>query len=162
MKRAIFIGQAMPKNKRNPHDWPSLNRWLYSIGLNDKHIKEKFLYSALVDYFPGSINGSHVVPSKKDVKKEKKRLSKMIVDFAPELIIPVGRLSISYCLGRKVEPLKNQIGNSYRVDPYFMLGNKVAVIPLPHPSGASTWRHIPGNKKLLLRALRLLRDELGN
>lgn len=59
MRRVIFIGQAMPRVKRHPHDWPSLNKWLYSIGITDDQIKNNFCYSALVDYFPGSNGKSH-------------------------------------------------------------------------------------------------------
>lgn len=54
MKRIMFIGQAMPRLKRDLHDWPSLNIWLYSIGLTNDKIKKYFFYSALVDYFPGA------------------------------------------------------------------------------------------------------------
>lgn len=161
MKRAVFVGQAMPRLKRNPHDWPSLNLWLHQIGLTNKLIKENFLYTALVDYFPGSQNGSHVVPSKEEIEKERKRLRNSIVNFSPELVIPVGRLSISYCLNDTISVLENYIGNKYKVDPYLLLGFEVAVIPLPHPSGASTWRHNEKNKKLLLKALRLIKREVN-
>ena len=35
------------------------------------------------------------------------------------------------------------------------------VVPLPHPSGASGWPHVPGNRARLARALALVREELG-
>jgi len=160
MKKTIFIGQAMPKVKTHSHDWPSLNRWLYSIGLTDKQIKNHFRYSALVDYFPGSVDGSHVVPTSVDIEKERKRLIKTIVDFSPGIVVPVGVLSISYCIDEKQQPLVNNIGKIYKLDPYLVLGKKINIIPLPHPSGASTWRHKEDNKKLLNKALRILKKEL--
>lgn len=161
MKRTIFIGQAMPRVKRDPHDWPSLNEWLYSIDLTDDLIKKNSLYSALVDYFPGAVNGSHVVPSTKDIEVERDRLSKTINDFKPELVVPIGRLSISYCLSEKVQPLVKHIGNRYNTNPYGLYKEDVPIVPLPHPSGASTWRHKAENKLLLKKALSLLKEELG-
>ncbi len=160
MKRTLFVGQAMPRVKRNPHDWPSLNQWLYSIGLTDNHIKQNFLYSALVDYYPGAINGSHIVPSENEIVKERYRLAKTIRDFKPELVVPIGRLSISYCLNDKVQPLISNIGNIYKANPYKLYNGELTIIPLPHPSGASTWRHKKENKELLKKALNLLKENL--
>jgi hypothetical protein len=39
--------------------------------------------------------------------------------------------------------------------------NGVPVVPLPHPSGASSWPHQPGNRERLERALALVRAELA-
>lgn len=147
--------------KRRPHDWPSLNQWLYSIGLTDELLRENTLYSALVDYFPGAENGSHIVPSKKDIEKERNALAKTIADFNPELVVPIGRLSISYCLNQKVQPLTNLIGNTYLANPYVLYDRELTIIPLPHPSGASTWRHKKGNKELLKKALGILKANLN-
>lgn len=158
MKKTIFIGQAMPRYKRDPHNWPSLNAWLYSIGISLNEIREYFLYSALVDYFPGSKNGSHLVPSETEIKKERVRLIKTIRDFDPQIVVPIGKLSISYCLNQTLLPLNKNIGKIFEVDPYQALGYKVQVLPLPHPSGASTWRHNPENQKLLSNALALLKS----
>ena len=158
MKRVMFIGQAMPRSKSHPHDWPSLNKWLYSIGITDLDIKNNFYYSALVDYFPGSKNGSHLVPTPAEILKEKPRLYQNLLDFKPEIIVPIGKLSIAECLCQKLIPLNKTIGQSYFSDPYHLLGRPVTIIPLPHPSGASTWRHHPANKILLNSALNLIRQ----
>jgi hypothetical protein len=37
----------------------------------------------------------------------------------------------------------------------------VPVVPLPHPSGASSWPNFPANKLKLEAALGLVRDELA-
>lgn len=160
MKKTIFIGQAMPKFKRHPHDWPSLNQWLYSIRLTDELISKNFLYSALIDYFPGAMNGSHIVPTKDDIDKERERLINTITSFNPEIVVPIGRLSISYCLDEKVKPLVDNIGQIYITDPYLAMKKELIVIPLPHPSGASTWGHKKENKILFKKALKLLKNEL--
>ncbi len=160
MKRCMFIGQAMPRKKSSLFDWPSLNSWLYSIGLTNPQIEKYFFYSALVDYFPGSVNGSHNIPTKEEIGKEQKRLVSMIKIFNPEITVPVGRLSISYCLDQKTQPLKSVIGKIYIKDPYLALGREIPIIPLPHPSGASTWYNKPENKKLLIKSLNLLKSNL--
>lgn len=160
MLRTIFIGQAMPRVKRDPHDWPSLNAWVYSIGITQDQIRANFHYTALVNYFPGSKKGSHLVPSLEEIKKERERLKKTIQNFNPELVVPIGKLSISYCLNQNQLSLNQNIGKIFNIDPYQALGFNVPVIPLPHPSGASTWRHKPQNQKLLLQALNLLKSAL--
>ena len=160
MKRCMFIGQAMPRKKSSLFDWPSLNSWLYSIELTNPQIEKYFFYSALVNYFPGSVNGLHNIPTKEEIGKEQKRLASMIKIFNPEITVPVGRLSISYCLDQKTQPLKKVVGKIYTKDPYLALGREIPIIPLPHPSGASTWYNKPDNKKLLSRSLELLKNTL--
>jgi len=160
MKRVIFIGQAMPRHKLHPHHWPSLNKWLYSIGLTDTQIANNFLYTALLDYFPGARNGSHLVPTSAEIQKERSRLTKTIRDFHPETVVTIGKLSLAYCLRKRVVNLRDFIGKTFAVDPYGLVGSDLLVIPLPHPSGASTWSHKPGNKRLLKKALDLLKSNL--
>ncbi|MBI1871855.1 uracil-DNA glycosylase family protein [Candidatus Collierbacteria bacterium] len=160
MKRAIFIGQAMPRFKKHPHDWPTLNNWLYSIGLNDDLIRDNFHYSALVDYFPGSKNGTHRVPAGAEIEAERDRLRGTINDFQPEIIVPIGKLSITYCLGVKISKLNNYIGKTFLTNPYGLYLEKTLIIPFPHPSGASTWYRSQENNKLLQAALKLLKIRL--
>ena len=154
MKRAIFVGQAMPRFKKDVHDWSSLNSWLYSIGISYSQIKENFFYSALVNYFPGAQNGSHRVPTSEEIKKDRHRLKKTLNGFNPDLVIPIGRLSIAYCLNKKVEPLEVNVGKTFMANPYGLF-REVLIIPLPHPSGASTWHRT--NKRLLQVSLSLLK-----
>lgn len=160
MKRVVFIGQAMPRVKRHPHDWQTLNTWLYSIGITQNQIENNFLYSALVDYFPGAKNGSHLIPTEEEIEKERPRLAKTIKEFNPDLVVTIGKLSMSHCLRTEVNLLKDFIGKKFEVDPYGLVNKKLTVIPLPHPSGASTWRHNPENKKLLNKALQLLKENI--
>ncbi len=150
----------MPRYKENLHDWHSLNSWLHSINISDTHIKKYFFYSALVDYFPGAKNGSHRVPTKEEIAKESPRLKQLLLDFNPEIVVPVGKLSISLCLRMTFKNLSDVLGKAYSVDPYQFLKTEKIVIPLPHPSGASTWRYKKGNKILLQNVLKLLKSEL--
>ena len=74
----------------------------------------------------------------------------------PPLLIPVGRLAIDRFLGPR--PLAELIGREHAVEHE---GGRSVAIPLPHPSGASSWIHGPGNHALLDRALTLLAGRLG-
>jgi uracil-DNA glycosylase len=74
----------------------------------------------------------------------------------PALIIPVGRLAIERFLPKL--PLNELIGIRHAVD--YGMGHGVA-IPLPHPSGASSWIHQPGNAALVEKALQLIGSELA-
>ena len=70
----------------------------------------------------------------------------------PRLIVPVGGLAIKRLLG--LPQLTACIGERYELD-----GR--AVVPLPHPSGASGWTNVPANRERLAQALTLVRAELA-
>jgi uracil-DNA glycosylase len=69
----------------------------------------------------------------------------------PPLVVPVGGLAIKQLLG--ITGLAECIGRRYERD-------GVTVVPLPHPSGASSWLNLPANRKLTARAAALVRTEL--
>lgn len=70
----------------------------------------------------------------------------------PRLIVPVGSLAIRRLLG--IAGLAECVGLRYE------LAN-AAVVPLPHPSGASSWLNSPANRALTARAAALVRQELA-
>jgi uracil-DNA glycosylase len=55
-------------------------------------------------------------------------------------------------------PLDQLIGRVHEAE---HVGGRSRVIPLPHPSGASSWVNAPAHKRLLERALALIANELG-
>jgi uracil-DNA glycosylase len=69
----------------------------------------------------------------------------------PRLIVTVGGLALRSMLG--ITDLTSAIGEQFE-------RGGVPVVPLPHPSGASSWPHAPGNAERLERALELVRSEL--
>jgi len=73
----------------------------------------------------------------------------------PTLVIPVGKLAIGYFLGDR--PLSDTVGRSHQAT---HVGGSSLVIPLPHPSGASSWIHMPGHADLVERALGLIGEEM--
>lgn len=70
----------------------------------------------------------------------------------PRLVVPVGGLAIRELLG--VCGLAECIGRRYE------LGDAVA-IPLPHPSGASSWLNSQANRQLTALAAGLVREEIA-
>jgi uracil-DNA glycosylase len=70
----------------------------------------------------------------------------------PALIVPVGGLAIKRILGRS--GLADCIGRRSEQD-------GVAVVPLPHPSGASAWLNAPEHRALVSEAVELIRAELA-
>ena len=69
----------------------------------------------------------------------------------PRLVIPVGKLAIEQLMG-KVQ-LVDVIGQSFEKTIYGVTSD---VIPLPHPSGASTWFKKEPGISLLEEALKLI------
>ena len=69
----------------------------------------------------------------------------------PQLIVTVGGLALRRLLG--LAQLTDCIGARFERD-------GVPVVPLPHPSGASSWPNVPANRKRLDAALALVHAEL--
>jgi uracil-DNA glycosylase len=70
----------------------------------------------------------------------------------PRLIVPVGGLALRRLLGAS--------GLTANVGLRLTLG-RAAVVPLPHPSGASGWLNDPANRRRVVRAAALVRTELA-
>src|SRR3989454_1480906 len=70
----------------------------------------------------------------------------------PQLIVPVGGLAIRHLLG--LSGLADCVGRRDELD-------GAVVIPLPHPSGASSWLNAPANRELTASAAGLVRAELA-
>jgi len=70
----------------------------------------------------------------------------------PRLIVTVGGLALRRLLG--VPSLTPSVGNRYELA-------GTPVVPLPHPSGASSWPNVPANRKRLDAALELVHAELA-
>jgi uracil-DNA glycosylase len=70
----------------------------------------------------------------------------------PRLVVPVGTLAIAEVMGHR-GGLAEVVGTAHRL---VFEGYRADVIPLPHPSGASTWHRTEPGKSLLGRALGLL------
>ena len=71
----------------------------------------------------------------------------------PELIVPVGGLAARRLLGLK--SVTECVGSRFELD-------DAVAIPLPHPSGASSWLNNPANRARVTEAVGLIRQELAH
>ena len=135
----------------------TLFRWFERIGLTEDTVRDRLYISAITRCYPGphpSGRGDRV-PSPSERARCADWLDAELQIMRPPLIIPVGRLAIDRFLG--AVPLADVVGRAHQIT---HAGGISEVVPLPHPSGASSWIHQPGNAALLDRALDLLSDRL--
>lgn len=158
MKRVLFIGQAPPQNiQERPFGRTRLYKWLEEAGILESQQKN-FCFGALVDIFPGknkSGSGDRV-PNPEEIEVGRKQLAVLIKKTKPDIIITVGVLSARMALQKPTLKLEEMVGKSFTADAYNLIGNKITIIPLPHPSGASRWVWQGNNGKLVKKALILL------
>jgi uracil-DNA glycosylase len=136
----------------------TLFRWLELAGLDEASAREQLYISAITRCFPGphpSGRGDRV-PSPRERASCADWLADELRIIRPRLIIPVGRLAIDRFLGAL--PLSAAVGRAHDVEHE---GGRSIVIPLPHPSGASSWVHVAAHRLLLDRSLELLAEHFG-
>ena len=155
-QRAYMLGQApgaLEGQERRP--WRgragmTLRRWL---GLDEDAFYATFYCASITRCYPGkapSGRGDRTpTPHEQELcafwREWEVRL------LRPNLIVPVGGVAIRRFLRRP--RLTGCIGERYDV-------GGVAVIPLPHPSGASGWLNDVENRRLVARAAALIGEEL--
>jgi uracil-DNA glycosylase len=160
--RVMLIGQAPGRAEiadRRPfagRAGKTLFRWLERAGVDEATFRERVYIAAITRCYPGphpSGRGDRV-PSPRERELCGAWLDAELRLIQPALLIPVGRLAIDRFLGAL--PLGRLVGGSHVVH---HVGGTSRAVPLPHPSGASSWVNLPANKALLDRALALLARE---
>jgi uracil-DNA glycosylase len=154
----LLVGQA-PGDKEpklgRPFAWTAgkkMFKWFGALGLDEETFRSRVYMAAVCRCFPGkNPKGGDRVPSDEEIASCRPWMEREIELCEPELVIPVGRLAIEQFLGPS--PLAEVIG---RVYPGERGRVRFDVLPLPHPSGASTWYYVEPGKTLTERALALL------
>ena len=161
--RVMLVGQAPGKVEAeggvpfSGRAGQTLFRWLARAGIDQAAARELIYISAITRCYPGphpSGRGDRV-PSRQEQSSCADWLEAELKIVHPEILIPVGRLAIERFLPDI--PLAHLIGTRRTVK---HSGGSSVVIPLPHPSGASSWVHQPSNKILLDQAIGLIGEEL--
>jgi len=137
----------------------TLFRWLQQAGLDEATAREKIYIAAVTRCYPGphpSGRGDRV-PTREEQSSCADWLEAELRIIRPSLLIPVGRLAIERFLPKLA--LNELIGTRHTVE---HAGGHSIAIPLPHPSGASSWIHEPGNRILVDKAIDLIAVELGS
>lgn len=161
--RAMLVGQA-PGTTELGGGRPfagragkTLFRWLERAGLDEATARQWLYIAAITRCYPGphpSGRGDRV-PSPAERARCGDWLSDELRIIRPRVIIAVGRLAIDRFLGAL--PLDKVVGREHDVE---YEGGRSIVIPLPHPSGASSWVHAPAHRALLECSLDLIRQRL--
>jgi uracil-DNA glycosylase len=149
----LLVGQAPGSTEvttRLPFTGPAGKRlmgWFEWAGLS----REDVYLSALCRCFPGKAKGGgDLAPSRAMMQNCRPHLLREFELLRPEVVAPVGGLAIKELLG--ITRLSEAVGETVRRD-------GIIYVPLPHPSGASTWLNAPENKERLARALATLKEQ---
>ena len=155
----ILVGQA-PGDKEpvlgRPFAWTAgktLFQWFnHATGITEDEFRAHIYMAAAARCFPGkNPAGGDRVPSREEVNNCSFWREQEFQILRPRLVIPVGKLGISQFLA--AERLDEVVGKQFRVRSG---GFTFELIPLPHPSGASTWHRVEPGKTLLQSALNLI------
>ena len=155
-QRAYLFGQApgiVEGEERRP--WrgragKTLRRWLE---LDEDEFYATFYCASVTRCYPGrprSGRGDRTPTPEEQRLCERWRDAELRL-LQPALIVTVGGLAARRLLG--VRSVTESVGNRYDL-------NGVPAIPLPHPSGASSWLNVPANRERLAGALGVIKDVL--
>lgn len=156
----IQIGQAPGEREGRfgrPFAWTAgktLFGWYRQIGVDEERFRERVYMAAVCRCFPGkNPKGGDRVPGRDEIDNCATWLQAEFALLRPRLVIPVGKLAIAQLL--PVARLAEVIGRVHRLR---LGGRQVDVIPLPHPSGLSTWHRVEPGRTLLQDALALIAE----
>jgi len=155
----MLIGQApgiKEIHDQRPFAWTAgktLFKWFAEIGLDEQAFRQRIYMAAVCRCFPGKLGrGGDRVPDKTEIRNCAHWLNREFTLLQPELVIPVGKLAIAQFI--EFDKLTEVIGRQLTVTRDAL---EFDLIPLPHPSGASTWHRTEPGMRLLQKALRLIR-----
>ena len=155
----MLIGQA-PGDREGPAGRPfawtagkTMFGWFAGLGLDEAAFRSRIYMAAVCRCFPGkNPRGGDRVPGPEEIARCSRHLAAEVAILRPRLVIPVGKLAIGQILPA-AEQLAEVVGSQHRARFHDV---EVDVIPLPHPSGASTWHRMEPGKTLLTRGLALI------
>jgi uracil-DNA glycosylase len=162
--RAMLVGQAPGKTEAGGgkpfagRAGVTLFKWLERAGLDEAAARERIYIAAVTRCYPGphpSGRGDRV-PTPAERARCGDWLDAELRIIRPPVLVLVGRLAMDRFLGAR--PLDELVGREHEVS---HAGGRSIAIPLPHPSGASSWIHAPEHRALLHDALDLLGRRLG-
>jgi len=163
--KVMTIGQApgpteaIVKRPFNAGSGKRLFQWLGEAGFDEATFRATQYMTAVTKCYPGKGGGGHGdrpshgdrVPGKEEQALCRPWLDREIAIVNPKLIIPIGKLAISLFFDPKLQ-LEDVIGAQLKRE------GRV-IIPLPHPSGASTWSNKPKNAARIKKAIRLIEKQ---
>ena len=162
--RLMLVGQAPgPREvvEQRPFAYTAgarLFAWFGRFGVSEEEFRRRVWMCAVIRCFPGRApQGGDRVPAPLEIANCAPYLEEEVQLIRPATVLAVGQLAIKKFLPESA-PLHERVGRSF---PATRGEVDFEVIPLPHPSGRSTWLVRPENQALLDRALELMRGSLG-
>jgi uracil-DNA glycosylase len=159
VSKVYLVGQAPGPREGDfgrPFAWTAgkqLFRWLEGLGVDEETFRSRAYIGAMCRCFPGkTAAGGDRVPSPDEVERCSRWMKREIEMLRPDLVIPVGKLAITTLLP-EVDSLADAVGRTFRRE---VFGHACDLVPLPHPSGASTWFKMEPGRGLTEKALRRL------
>ena len=155
----MLVGQA-PGDKEprlgRPFAWTAgktLFGWFNAaLGWSEEEARERIYFAAVCRCFPGkNPRGGDRVPAPDEIANCSVWMEREFAVIEPRLVLAVGKLAIAQFLPEA--PLAEVVGQCFRIE---REGRAFDLIPLPHPSGASTWHRTEPGKTLLGKALALM------
>jgi uracil-DNA glycosylase len=142
--------EAVVKRPFNAGSGRRLFQWLGEAGFDEAVFRANNYMTAVTKCYPGKGKGGHGdrVPSKEEQALCRPWLEQELALVKPKLIIPIGKLAIGLFFDSSLT-LDALIGTQAERD------GRV-IIPLPHPSGASTWTNAPENQLKVKQAIKLI------
>ena len=154
----MLVGQAPGVHEGRvgrPFGWTAgktLFKWYETIGISEHDFRHQVYMAAVCRCFPGkNPKGGDRVPGVDEISNCRSWFDTEMELLKPELIIPVGKLAIQQFLD--FNKLTEVIGRLHHIETRY---GQADCIPLPHPSGASTWHRMEPGKNLLYDALQLI------
>jgi len=126
--------------------------------VTEEEVRQRIYFAAVLRCFPGRApQGGDRVPAPPEIANCAPHLDVELHLLRPSVVLAVGQLAIARFLPEPL-PLHERVG---RLFPVNRDGHAFDVLPLPHPSGRSTWLVKKENQALLDRALELLAGSRG-
>lgn len=131
--------------------------WFADLGVPEEEFRRKVWIAAAIRCFPGRApQGGDRVPSPQEIANCAPWLEAELRLIRPLTVITLGQLAVAKFL--PPAPLSERVGEVFEGS---RDGHTFEVVPLPHPSGRSTWINVPENQARLRRALRRLAKTRG-
>lgn len=126
-----------------------LRSWFEMAGLSEEQYWRKIYFAAVTKCYPGRLPGAKGdrVPTREEQLLCRPWLDAQIAILDPPILVLVGQLAIGTFLGKG--SLNKFVGSGFG-------WNGRRLLPLPHPSGVSTWLNDPANERLVERAMDVL------
>lgn len=163
LARIFVVGQAPGKvEEHSGRPWMGpagkrLMKWMTEeVGFaSADDFRRQTYFAAVTRCFPGPNPRGHgdAKPSPMEVENCSPFLAQELAIVKPAVVLLVGGMAIERFMG-KVK-LDEVIG---RVFPHRFPDFETVLVPLPHPSGASTWLNHPAHQALLKQGLQALRS----